>query len=88
MIAFDALRNPQTGNDLFWIYVDLGGLKLEVLVNQLALHGDKLQIGAFIKADIWLQGHILNESAKRNGYEGVDWTIRPVDFWKRFKRLN
>ncbi len=88
VIAFDTLRNPQSGNDLFWIYVDLGGLKLEILVNQHALHGEKLQIGAFIQADIWLQGHILNESAKRNGYEGVDWTVRPSDFWKSFKKPN
>ncbi|MEP6902739.1 MAG: DUF3881 family protein [Actinomycetota bacterium] len=88
VIAFDTLRNSQSGSDLFWIYVDLGKLQLEILVNQRALQGEKLQIGAFIKADIWLQGHILTETAKRTGYEGVDWSIRPADFWKAFKKPN
>lgn len=88
VIAFDTLRNPQSGNDLFWIYVDLGGFQLEIIVNQRALHGEKLQVGAFIKADIWLQGHILSETAKQNGYEGVDWSVRPADFWKILKKPN
>ena len=88
VIAFDTLRNPQSGNDLFWIYVDLGELQLEILVNQRALHGEKLKIGAFIKADIWLQGHILSEKIKRQLYEGVDWSTRTVDFWNSFKKPN
>jgi hypothetical protein len=88
VIAFDTLRNPQSGNDLFWIYVDLGELQLEILVNQRALHGEKLKIGAFIKADIWLQGHILSEKIKRSLYEGVDWSTRTIDFWNSFKKPN
>lgn len=88
ILAVDALRNPQSGNDLFWIYVGMGSLQVEILVNQRALRGKKPQIGAFIEADIWLQGHILNETAKRNGYEGVDWSIRTADFWKSFKKPN
>jgi hypothetical protein len=88
VIAFDALRNPHSGNDLFWIYVDLGALQLEILVNQRALNGEKLQVGAFIRADIWLQGHILSENTKRPVYEGVDWSTPTVDFWKSFKKPN
>ncbi len=88
ILAFDALRNPQSGNDLFWIYVGMGGLQLEILVNQRALRGKKPRIGAFIEADVWLQGHILSETAKRNGYEGVDWSIRPAEYWKSFKKPN
>ncbi len=88
VIAFDTLRNDFSGSDLYWLYLDLGELKLEVLVNQQALKGEKLQIGGFIKADIWLQGHILRENAARSGYEGVDRSHRTVDFWKSFKRKN
>ena len=46
------------------------------------------RVGAFIEADIWLQGHILNETTKRNGYEGVDWSTRPADFWKNLRKPN
>ncbi len=88
VIAFNALRNPFSGSDLYWLYLDLGELKLEVLVNQRALQGAKLQVGAFVKADIWLQGHILNETAVLSAYEGVDWSYRTVDFWKKFKKNN
>lgn len=88
IIAFNALRNPFSGSDLYWLYLDLGELKLEILVNQRALKGAKLQTGAFVKADIWLQGHILNETALLSGYEGVDWSYRTIDFWKKFKKNN
>ncbi len=91
IIAFNALRNPFSGNDLYWLYLDLGEMKLEILVNKLALKGAKLQVGAFVKADIWLQGHIISETALSSAYEGVDWsyrTVRTVDFWKKFKKNN
>ncbi len=88
IIAFNALRNPFSGSDLYWLYLDLGELKLEVLVNCRALQAEKLQIGAFIKADVWLQGHILNENTLLSAYEGVDWSYRTIDFWKKFKRNN
>ncbi len=88
VIAFNMLRNDFSGSDLYWLYLDLGELKLEILVNQRALKGEKLQVGAFVKAEIWLQGHILQENVFRSGYEGVDRSHRTVDFWKRFKREN
>ncbi|MBS1795454.1 MAG: hypothetical protein JSS81_16480 [Acidobacteria bacterium] len=88
IVAFEALRNPQSGRDLFWIYVDLDGFRLEMLVNQQALRGEKLQVGAYIEADVWLQGHILTETPRRSAYEGIDWTMRPADFWQKFKKPN
>lgn len=88
ILAFDALRNPQSGNDLYWIYVGMGGSQLEILVNQRALRGKKPYVGAFIEADVWLQGHILNDTGRRNGYEGVDWSTRPADFWKNLRKPN
>lgn len=88
VVAFNALRNPFSGSDLYWLHLDMGEFKLEVLVNWRALRGADLQVGAFVKADIWLQGHILNENAALFAYEGVDWSYRTVDFWKKFKRNN
>jgi len=88
VLAISSLRNHLSGTDLYWIYLDLGEFKIEVLVNQRALKGEDLQIGAYFKADVWLQGHILSENPARNSYEGVDWRHRPADFWKNFKRLN
>ena len=88
IIAFNELRNPFSGNNLYWLYVNLGELKIEILVNRRAVQTENLQVGAFVKADVWLQGHILNENALLSAYEGVDWSYRTIDFWKRFKRLN
>ena len=88
ILAFNAIRNPLTGNDLYWIRLDLNNFELEVLVNQHALIGSKLQIGASLKAEVWLQGHAAGQSAFRSNYEGVDWSQRTIDFWKKFKRQN
>jgi hypothetical protein len=88
IIAFNALSNPFSGSDLYWVHLSLNDFELEVLVNQRALHGDELFVGAFLKADVWLQGHILSESTRRSSYEGVDYSVRTVDFWKKFKKLN
>lgn len=88
VIAFSAVHNPFSGNDLYWIYLDLGQIKLELLVNQRAVRGTGLWVGATIRADIWLQGHVLDKIAPRSSYEGVDRTYRTNDFWKNFKKLN
>jgi hypothetical protein len=88
VVAFNSLRNDFSGNNLYWLYLDVGEIKLEILVNRRALKGEKLQIGAFVKADVWLQGHILRENAAAAGYEGVDRSQQTVNFWKQFKRVN
>lgn len=88
VVNFDTLRNDFSGSDLYWLYLDVGELKIEIIVNQKALKGEKPRIGAFVKAEIWLQGHLLRENASRFGYEGVDRSERTVDFWKEFKRKN
>lgn len=88
ILSFSALKNPVSGSDLFWLHLNLGDFGLEVLVNRKTLSGDDLEIGAFIQADVWLQGHIISESTFFSRYEGVDYTNRTVDFWKKFKRLN
>jgi hypothetical protein len=88
IIGFSSLKNPISGSDLYWLHLNLGDFDLEVLVNQKNLDGEDLQIGAFIRADVWLQGHIISESTFFSRYEGVDYTHRTVDFWQKFKRLN
>ncbi|HEY8561700.1 MAG TPA: DUF3881 family protein [Pyrinomonadaceae bacterium] len=88
VIAFDALKNPQSGSELYWIYVETGAARLEVLVNRRALRGKTPSVGAFLEADVWLQGHILSEAGKTNGYEGVDVSASPADFWKSLRKPN
>ncbi len=86
--AFEALRNPHSGNDLYWMNLDLNEFKLEILVSQSDLRGGKLRVGATVKADVWLQGHIVSQSTYYSNYEGIDWSARPVDCWKNFKKEN
>jgi hypothetical protein len=88
VIAFKPLRNPLSGSDLYWVYLDLKGLKLEVLVNTRALTGCKLETGATLSAEVWLQGHVLDAQALKLHYEGVDQAYSTADLWLRFSREN
>lgn len=89
VINYNALRNPFSGSDLYWIHLDLGNFELEILVNRRRLIGDKLlRVGANVRADVWLQGHIVAESTFLSSYEGVDWSGNAADFWKNYKKLN
>jgi len=88
IIAFNALRNPFSGSDLYWLHLDLGDFELEILVNQKTLLSEDLFVGATIRAEVWLQGHIISESTLFSHYEGVDYTRRTIDFWQKFKRKN
>ncbi|MCU0238829.1 MAG: DUF3881 family protein [Pyrinomonadaceae bacterium] len=88
ILDFQTLCNPLSGNNLYWIYIDLQSFKLEVLVNQKNLIGE-LKIGSFINAEVWLQGHLANETRPRSSYEGVDWrNHQTADFWKSLRKLN
>jgi hypothetical protein len=88
IVDFRALSNPYSGNGLYWVHLNLNDFGLEILVNQRALRGKELFLGAYLKADVWLQGHILSESTRRLAYEGVDYSVRTIDFWKKLKKLN
>jgi hypothetical protein len=87
VIAFKPLRNPLSGGELFWIHLDLERLKLEVLVNRRALRGE-LAVGASLEAEVWLQGHVLDEHALRSRYEGVDHAYNCASFWSSLRRKN
>ncbi|MDQ3134993.1 MAG: hypothetical protein M3Q76_09330 [Acidobacteriota bacterium] len=88
VLSFKPLRNPLSGSDLSWVYLDLGALKLEILVNQRMLRGGELQIGATLTADIWLQGHVLDGRALLSRYEGLDRSTTCAAHWSHLKRRN
>jgi hypothetical protein len=87
VVAFKPLRNPLSGSELYWVYLDLERLKLEVLINRRALRGT-LVPGAMLAAEVWLQGHVLDERALRSRYEGIDRAYATSNFWSGLKRRN
>jgi hypothetical protein len=87
VLAWRYLQNPATAAALVWIYVDAGKLMVEVLASLEALAG-QLQIGAALTANIWLQGHVLEEADITARYEGVDRSYATGDFWARMRREN
>ncbi len=88
ILALESIRNTHSGKDLFWFCVEVGELKLEIMVNQQALTGNRISVGSWITADIWLQGHVAVERGARRGYEGIDRTLRASDYWGALKRPN
>lgn len=88
VIAFKPLKNPLSGSDLYWIHLDLDKMNLEILVNQRALRGEALAPGVNLEAEIWLQGHVLDELALSSRYEGVDTASSIANFWTQLKRKN
>ncbi len=88
VVAFKPLRNPLSGSELYWIHLDLEKIKLEVLVNRRALRGEPLEVGATVDAEVWLQGHVLDEQALRSRYEGVDYSSSVAQFWSGLTRRN
>ena len=87
VLAWRDIKNPVTGSRLAWIYVDATKIRLEILANRRAL-GGHLQIGMAITANIWLQGHILEEAEISARYEGVDQEYEMGDFWIKLRRDN
>ncbi len=88
VISFKSLRNPLSGSELYWVYLDLEQLKLEVLVNRRALRGGTLRVGATLTAEVWLQGHVLDRRALLSRYEGADTSRTMADLWSHLKRRN
>ena len=87
VLSWRDVRNSVTAADLVWIYVDAAVIRIEVLANRRALRGE-LKIGAEITANIWLQGHVLEESDISARYEGVDKEYEQADFWAGLRRDN
>ncbi|MGI8565219.1 MAG: hypothetical protein ACR2LZ_01925 [Pyrinomonadaceae bacterium] len=88
VVSFKPLRNPLSGSELYWVYLDLERFKLEVLINRRTLRGGKLAVGATLAAEVWLQGHILDQRALLSRYEGVDASYSKAALWSHLKRRN
>ena len=87
VLSWRDVKNSVTAAELIWIYVDAGSIRIEVLANRRALRGD-LKVGAEITANIWLQGHVLEERDISARYEGVDHDYEQADFWAGLRRGN
>jgi hypothetical protein len=88
VLSFKPLRNPLSGGELYWAYLDLDCLKLEVLINRRSLRGGELSVGATLAADVWLQGHVLDHRALRSRYEGIDEKATRAELWRHLRRRN
>jgi hypothetical protein len=88
VISFKPLTNPLSGTELYWVYIDLERLRLEVLVNAKALRGDALAVGATFSADVWLQGHVLDRRTLLSRYEGRDASVTKASLWSHLRRTN
>lgn len=87
VVAMREMKNPVTGCELMWLYLDASQICIEVLVNRRSLKG-RPRIGAGIRANVWLQGHVFDESDITACYEGVDPDYSAVDFWEVLRRSN
>jgi hypothetical protein len=87
VLAWREIKNPVTADDLIWFYVDAGRIRIEVLANRAALRGQPA-IGAWMTANIWLQGHVLEAAEISARYEGVDKEYETSDFWAGLRRDN
>jgi len=87
IVDFRVVKNPLSGGDIVIADVDVGLMNLEVLVNLTDLN-EKPAVGSLMRANIWLQGHIMDERLLNNRYEGVDRETASSNHWALFKREN
>lgn len=87
VLHWRTLHNPQTTNDVVWIYLQTGPIRIEVLVNRSDLQGE-LKVGARLTAEVWLQGYVLSERELESRYEGIDIAISRGDYWNSLRRNN
>ena len=85
ILSWREIKNPCTTSDLVWVDIDTGKVQIEILINRSDLKGE-LQRGALISAEVWLQGHVLNDHQMRARYEGVDFNTPRADFWRKLRR--
>jgi hypothetical protein len=85
ILSWREMTNPRTTENLVWVDVDTGQANLEVVINRAEIKGE-LKRGGWLSAEVWLQGHILNEKELRARYEGVDRQASFIDLWKKLRR--
>lgn len=87
VLASREIVNPVNCSPVHWIFVDSGMLRIEIVANADSIEGC-LKVGAWITADVWLQGHVLAEYEVAARYEGVDADYQKGDFWGLLRRAN
>ncbi|MFN0085112.1 MAG: DUF3881 family protein [Blastocatellia bacterium] len=85
ILSWREVRNPHTTSDLIVIDVDAEKIRIEVVANRAELKG-KLVRGAWLSAEVWLQGHILTDREMEMRYEGIDREVSPDLMWRKFRR--
>lgn len=87
VMAWRDMSNPVTSAELVWTYVDAGVIRVEILASRRAVDS-QLEVGAGITANIWLQGHLLEQREISARYEGVDRDVEPADYWAALRKDN
>jgi hypothetical protein len=85
ILSWSEFKNPHTTSDLILVDIDAGKLRLEALVNRSDLKG-QLKAGAWLTAEVWMQGHILSEKDLEARYEGLDRQVYRGSFWETLRR--
>ena len=88
VISFKTLRNPLSGSELYWVYLDLERFKLEVLVNRRSLRGGQLAVGATLAAEVWLQATSSISARSSRATKASTTSYSKGDFWSHLKRRN
>ena len=87
VVAWRELINPMTQIKLFWLEVEVGDFRIELLVNHEQCKGI-LSEGVWISAEVWLQGYLVCPQEQQSKYEGLDISISPAEHWVVLKREN
>lgn len=87
VLSWRDLTNSLTRCNVVWVEVETGSARLEVLLNRDALKGE-LKRGAWLSAEVWLQGHVLRAQDVRSRYEGVDFSTPRRTWWKKLRRYH
>lgn len=87
ILTWKELRNPLTNRVFFWMDVQVGEFRLELLVGQKQCNGT-ISNNAWISAEVWLQGHVVHQKEQQAKYEGLDISIPVADHWSVLKREN
>jgi hypothetical protein len=87
VFSWRELSNPITHGTIFWLDVEVGEFRVELLVSQEQCQG-LLANNVWISAEVWLQGHIVCHHERQAKYEGLDISISPADHWSVLRREN
>ena len=87
ILSWRELTNPITQVKILWLDVQVGELRIELLVNREQCRGT-LSEGMWISAEAWLQGYIVCAQEQQSKYEGLDISIPLAEHWSVLKREN